>query len=201
MEEVSREDLAAPYAFERDPALVWEWYNWRREIIAPLNPNKGHYAIAEMEKKFDEFSLITQNVDGLHQRAGSLKMSELHGGIWKVRCTAEGTVSEMKDVPLKEIPPHCGCGALLRPHIVWFGESLEKAVIEKAFTAIESCEIFFSVGTSAVVQPAASFVMMAKERGAYVVEVNLEPTPISYSVDMSLTGKAGGIMPQILGIL
>ncbi len=192
------EELATPYAFERDPELVWEWYNWRRGLIAPLKPNEGHFAISRMENVFDDFSLITQNIDGLHQMAGSRKMSELHGNIWKVRCTKEGKVLELRDTPLKEIPPRCACGALLRPHVVWFGESLESKIIESAVSSIERCDIFFSIGTSALVQPAASFAMMAKKRGAYVVEINLDPTPISNDVDVSAIGKAGEILPLVI---
>ncbi|RMF93741.1 MAG: NAD-dependent deacylase [Candidatus Schekmanbacteria bacterium] len=194
------EELATPYAFEKNPSLVWEWYNWRRELIAPLKPNDGHLAIAQLERLFEDFLLITQNIDGIHQQAGSKKMLELHGNIWKVRCTREGRVFELKDTPLKDIPPRCDCGALLRPHVVWFGESLEKDIMDKSVYAIERCDLFFSVGTSAVVQPAASFALMAKQRGAFVVEVNLDPTPISNSVDISLLGKAGEILPEIVDL-
>ncbi|MBI5375075.1 MAG: NAD-dependent deacylase [Candidatus Schekmanbacteria bacterium] len=192
------EELATPEAFYRNPALVWEWYDWRRQLIVPLSPNDGHRAVAEMEKKFENFLLVTQNVDGLHRKAGSSKMLEIHGNIWNVRCTKEGTVKECLDVPLKEIPPKCACGALLRPHIVWFGESLDRQILDKAISVTEACDVFFSVGTSALVQPAASFAMMAKEHGAYVVEINYDETPISDTVDLSLRGKSGEILPEIL---
>lgn len=192
------EELATPEAFYRNPALVWEWYDWRRQLIEPLSPNEGHKAVAEMENKFENFLLVTQNVDGLHLKAGSTKMLEIHGNIWNVRCTKEGTVKECLDVPLKEIPPKCDCGAMLRPHIVWFGESLDRQILDKAISATETCDIFFSVGTSALVQPAASFAMMAKEHGAYVVEINYDETPISDTVDISLRGKSGEILPEIL---
>ena len=193
------EDLATPQAFARDPKLVWEWYEWRRGLIAPLKPNPGHLAIAAMEKRFPDFLLITQNVDGLHRQAGNVKMVELHGNIWRTRCTAEGVVRETREVPLMEIPPRCQCGALLRPHIVWFGESLEEEVLEKALDACKRCEVLVVAGTSSVVQPAASLAGIAREAGAYVVEVNLEETPLTPSVDVFLRGKSGEILPQLPG--
>ncbi|MBI5178005.1 MAG: NAD-dependent deacylase [Nitrospinae bacterium] len=192
------EELATPDAFERDPKLVWEWYDWRRGLIAPLKPNPGHYAIAEMEKRFPEFLLITQNVDGLHRVAGNAKMVELHGNIWHARCTAEGTVRENRDVPLKEIPPRCRCGALLRPHIVWFGESLEEDVLEKAVNSCKRCEVLIVAGTSSVVQPAASLAGIAREAGAFVVEVNPEETPLTPMADAYLQGASGLILPQLM---
>ncbi len=192
------EELATPEAFRRDPKLIWEWYDWRRSLIAPLSPNAGHFAIAEMEKRFDDFLLITQNVDGLHEKAGSRKLLELHGNIWKTRCVDEHTVRENRQTPLKELPPLCGCGAILRPHIVWFGESLEPAVIQKAIKTSQECDLFIVAGTSALVQPAASLAGMAKEAGAFVIEVNIEKTPISSIVDVSYRGKSGEILPQLV---
>jgi len=192
------EELATPEAFERNPSLVWEWYDWRRGLIAPLDPNPGHYAIAEMEKKFENFLLITQNVDGLHAKAGSRKMVELHGNIWKMRCVAEGKVSDNRITPLPEIPPMCECGGMLRPHIVWFGESLEADIIEAAFEAARSSDVFIVAGTSSLIQPAASLSHVAKDAGAFVIEINLEATPVSSMVDASIRGKSGEILPLLV---
>jgi NAD-dependent deacetylase len=127
------EDLATPEAFARDPVLVWEWYDWRRSLIAPAEPNAGHRVLARWETLFDSFAVITQNVDGLHGKAGSREVVELHGNIWKTRCTREGTVREARETPLPHLPPVCpDCGALARPHIVWFGEALDRSVLERA---------------------------------------------------------------------
>jgi len=192
------EELATPAAFSRDPKLVWEWYDWRRGIIGQKEPNPGHKVLARWEHVFPAFSLITQNIDGLHQKAGSKNISELHGNIWKVRCTKEETVAENYDIPLKEIPPHCpSCGALLRPHIVWFGESLSAEVLNKAFLISSSCEVMFVIGTSAIVQPAASIPLAAAEAGARIVEINPDPTPLTGYADFSFRGKAGEILPLI----
>jgi NAD-dependent deacetylase len=192
------EELATPAAFEANPKLVWEWYDWRRGIIGKAMPNPGHEAIAEMEQVFPHFSLITQNVDGLHRRAGNSKVIEIHGNLWDLRCVAEGRVREDTRVPLPEIPPRCECGALLRPHVVWFGESLDQEDLTQAYRLIEECDLLLVVGTSAVVQPVASFPLMAKEGGAFVIEVNMDPTPLSPRVDASFQGKAGEILPVLL---
>jgi len=191
------EELATPYAFQNNPKLVWEWYSWRRELIAPLEPNPAHIAIAQMEDYYPEFSLITQNIDGLHKKAGNRNIIELHGNIWTVRCTHERIIIDNTEVPLKEIPPYCQCGALLRPHVVWFGESLPPEAIERAFEHSQQCELMFVAGTSAVVQPAASLPIIAKQKGAFIVEVNMERTPISSIADESFFGPAGKIMPII----
>jgi len=196
------EDLATPEAFERDPALVWRWYDWRRNLIAPLKPNPGHNALAMFEKMFENFTLVTQNVDGLHRVAGSENPVEMHGNIWLTRCLRDGTVKENRETPLKEIPPRCSdCGAMVRPHIVWFGESLDPAVISRAFKAAQGAEVFFVIGTSGVVQPAASLAGLAKNNGATVIEINLEPTPLSYQVDATLLGPSGRILPEIVSVI
>ena len=195
------EDLATPEAFGRDPRLVWEWYDWRRQKVAACRPNPAHHALAALESRGGEFLLITQNIDDLHRKAGSRRLVELHGNIWRVRCVAEGAVSELPDVPLREIPPRCACGSLLRPDIVWFGEMLPAEALDRAFRAAESCDLFLVAGTSALVQPAASLPLLAKQRGATVIEVNPEPTPISHLVDISLQGKAGEILPALLAAL
>ena len=192
------EELATPTAFAQNPELVWEFYDWRRGIIAQKAPNPGHEVLASWENVFPAYSLITQNIDGFHQKAGSKNILELHGNIWKVRCTEEGTVTDNYEVPLTKIPPLCpDCGALLRPHVVWFGESLSSAVLHDAFQQSSQCEVMFVVGTSAVVQPAASLPLAAAERGARVVEVNPDPTPLTPYADFSFRGKAGEILPLI----
>lgn len=194
----SPEELATPSAFAQNPILVWEWYDWRRQIIASREPNPAHCAIAKLETYYPEFLLITQNIDGLHQRAGSQKIMELHGNIWRIRCMAEGIISENREVPLCSIPPRCACSALLRPDVVWFGESLPPAALSQAVTAVENCELLLVVGTSAIVQPAASLPLIAKKHGAYIIEINSEKTPISSLVDESLLGKAGEILPTLV---
>jgi NAD-dependent deacetylase len=191
------EELATPDAFARDPKLVWEWYDMRRKIIHDAKPNPAHKTIAEMEKYFDNFKLITQNVDGLHNRAGSNSIIELHGNLWRVKCLEEGKKFEFLEVPLSEIPPRCDCGALIRPDVVWFGEMLPQDQLEAAFEAAQKCEVMFVVGTSAVVQPAASIPILAKQSGASVIEVNLEPTPLTALVDYSFNGKAGEVLPKL----
>lgn len=191
------EDLASPFAFQQNPKLVWEWYDWRRNLIKPLKPNKGHKVIASIEKKKPNFTLITQNVDGLHQKAGNKSSIELHGNIWKMRCTEEKTVTENLESPLKNIPPICNCGAMLRPHIVWFGESLPSEAIQSSYQVAEECDLMLVIGTSALVQPAASLPGIAQSTGAYVVEVNAEETPISKQVDDSYIGKAGEVLPLL----
>jgi NAD-dependent deacetylase len=196
------EDLATPEAFGQDPRLVWEWYNWRREILATKQPNAAHHAIVEMERRIPGFWLITQNVDGLHPAAGSRKLSEIHGNIWKVRCTNCGMVAQNTDVPIVLLPTCVHCGSLVRPHIVWFGESLDSRDMDKSHQALSSCELLLIVGTSGVVYPAASFGAVAKSCGAYVIELNLDPTPLSDRadiVDLSIQGRAKDLLPALLG--
>lgn len=192
------EDLATPEAFTRDPRLVWEWYNWRREILATKSPNQAHYTVAAMEQRFERFWLITQNVDGLHGAAGSRKLSEIHGNIWKVRCTACGRVDTNHDVPITILPSCAACGGMLRPHIVWFGESLDPEDLRRSFEAVNSCEAMLIIGTSGVVCPAASFASVAKAAGAFVVEINLDPTPHTELVEVSLQGRAKDLVPHLL---
>ena len=192
------EELATPEAFERNPQLVWEWYNWRRELIATKQPNDAHRAIASLESRVNDFWLITQNVDGLHRQAGSTKLSEIHGNIWMVRCTACGAVTENHQVPLPLLP-HCGqCGGLLRPHIVWFGESLREENLARCAKQLQACDVLLVIGTSGVVYPVAGFASIAKEAGAYVIEVNLDPTPQSDLVDIALHGRAKELVPILL---
>jgi NAD-dependent deacetylase len=192
------EDLATPEAFYRDPRLVWEWYNWRREILATKQPNPGHTAVVELERRNKQFWLITQNVDGLHRLAGSQRLSEIHGNIWMVRCTGCGLVEENRDVPIAILPTCRHCNRLLRPHIVWFGESLLAEDLSQCAEALRICDVLLVIGTSGVVYPAAGFASVAKDAGAFVAEINLEPTPQSGLVDLSLQGRAKDIIPLLL---
>ncbi len=192
------EELATPQAFERDPELVWEWYNMRREKLATISPNPAHHAIADMEEKAKDFTLITQNVDGLHEKSGSKNILELHGNIWKVRCVECNSVTDNYDVPI-EILPYCDdCSGLLRPHIVWFGEMLPGEVLSSANAALQRCDMMLIVGTSGVVQPAASMVFIAKRAGAYIVEANLEATANSDIADDTIIGRAAEIIPALV---
>jgi NAD-dependent deacetylase len=192
------EELATPGAFARDPKLVWEWYDWRRGLIGACQPNPAHQTLAQMETKLPDFTLITQNVDGLHPLAGSQRVLELHGNIWRMRCIRERTKHVDRTTPLPELPPRCAnCGALLRPDVVWFGEALPAGVLEAAFAAADTCEIMLVVGTSAVVQPAATLPLIAKQVGAALVEINPQPTPLSDYVDLSLRQPAAQALPQL----
>jgi len=192
------EELATWRAFESDPGLVWSWYDYRRQLVSDAEPNPAHRAIAELEHVYPHFSLITQNTDGLHDRAGSTASVELHGSIWRARCTAEQTICELLESPLPEVPPHCGqCGALLRPDVVWYGEPLPMEAYERSHQIAARCDAMLVVGTSAVVHPAASLPLVAKHNGAFVVEINTAYTPISALVDATLLGKAGDFLPEI----
>lgn len=192
------EDLATPSAFERDPAVVWQWYDWRRGIIAKAMPNPGHRAIKDLEGMFGHFLLITQNVDGLHERSGIRNIIEIHGNLWRVRCVRDGRESMLMDVPLKEVPPRCACGALLRPDVVWFGESIPGEALRRSFQALEACDVLLVVGTSGVVYPVASFPEEVKGNGGFVIEINMEETPITRAADVSLFGRSGDILPEIV---
>lgn len=192
------EDLATPEAFERDPRLVWEWYNWRRELIATKRPNEAHTAIVALEHRTPDFWLITQNVDGLHRDAGSRQLSEIHGNIWTVRCTSCHTVADNREVPIVLLPTCRHCGSLLRPHIVWFGESLFAEDLAQCSSVLHRSDVLLVIGTSGVVYPAAGFAATAKQAGAFVAEINLDPTPHSGLVDVSLQGRAKEIVPLLL---
>jgi len=192
------ENLATPGAFARDPKLIWEWYNWRREVIAGVEPNAGHRALAEIEQGASEFTLITQNVDGLHERAGSRNVLKVHGDIWTIRCTVCGAERTDFRTPLGAIPPLCSCGGLERPGVVWFGEALPEQVWTSAQRAAMEADVLLVVGTSAVVYPAAGLVNLAKSAGAKVVEINIAETPVSGSVDYSLRAPAAEVLPQLI---
>ena len=192
------EDLATPEAFARAPKLVWEWYNWRREKIAPALPNPAHKALVQLEIKMRSFTLVTQNVDGLHDRAGSGRVLKLHGDIWRLRCTVCGANWPDRRVPLPKIPPHCQCGGLARPGVVWFGEPLPEGMMKEAEHAAASAQVFLVIGTSANVYPAASLIPYTKQAGAKVIEINTEDTPYTAVVDCALRGPAGELLPRLL---
>jgi NAD-dependent deacetylase len=191
-------ELATPQAFQRDPRLVWEWYAWRRGLISKAEPNPAHLALAEIEKRLARFTLITQNVDGLHQKAGSRGVIELHGNIWRTKCSLEGTIVEKWDED-GDPPPRCpSCAGFLRPDVVWFGENLPLENLSAAIQAAQNCDVFLSVGTSSLVQPAASLPLLAKEAGAVVVEVNPDPTPLAEAAGYVLRGPAGKVLPELI---
>jgi NAD-dependent deacetylase len=192
------EDLATPEAFNRNPKLVWEWYDWRRSVLADARPNPGHYALAELENRVDNFTLITQNVDGLHELAGSQNVLRLHGSIWRVRCMSCKREGFDRRIPFPELPPKCECGGMLRPAVVWFGEGLPADVWRAAETAARSADLFLVVGTSAVVYPAAGLAQIAKSSGARVVEINIAETKLSDGIDEFLQGASGELLPQLI---
>ena len=196
------EELATPEAFLAHPKRVWEWYAWRREKVAAALPNPGHVALAELERKCiardANFTLITQNVDGLHQVAGSRNVIELHGNIRRVKCFDHHHPVDAW-AESGQIPPRCPhCGSMLRPDVVWFGELLPDDALETAMRAARSCDVFLSVGTSAVVEPAASLPLVARQAGAMVIEVNPETTPLTAAAQISLRGAAGAILPPMV---
>ena len=188
-------ELATPEAFASDPVTVWRFYAWRRERAAAAVPNPAHRALAALEASRADFQLVTQNVDGLHERSGSRSMIRLHGSLWRLRCTAEGIEKEDLRIDLGPLPPRCRCGALLRPAVVWFGERLPAEALQAADRAARQARLVLVVGTSSLVVPAASLPLVAREQGAYIVEVNPEPTPLSPLADERLSGPAGQILP------
>jgi NAD-dependent deacetylase len=189
-------ELATPQAFERDPRLVMSWYRWRSGLVAQSQPNSGHSAIAEIERRVPEFTLITQNVDGLHIQAGSQKIIELHGNINRLRCTAcSYSVTGWPEDPLPTCPK---CGNLLRPDVVWFGEPLPANALRAALEASRRCDMFFSIGTSGVVEPAASLPYEALRAGATVVEVNPQPTPLSVYTKFYCPAPAGNFLSTLV---
>src|ERR1051325_6300813 len=182
----------------RDLPAVWEWFNYRRERLSALKPNSAHNAVAEWQVRVDDFTLVTQNIDNLHQQAGSRNVIELHGNIWRARCFDCGSRYELRELRMDHDVPACiDCGGHMRPDVVLFGEMLPPGAFERAAAAASHCELCFIVGTSGVVYPAASIPEIARAAGAYVVEVNPERTPLSDLCDEVLTGKAGEILPMI----
>jgi NAD-dependent deacetylase len=192
------EDLASPAAYATDAKLVWEWYAWRYGMCANAKPNPAHEKLAALEHRTLEFLLVTQNVDGLHARAGSERMVELHGNIMQARC--ESCQTRFMLEPGFEIPPHCPtCGSRARPNVVWFGEQLPRRELERAQLAFQTCEVALVIGTSGVVEPAASLGRIAKNRGAYLIELNPLETPLSSFADASIrAGAVAGL--EMLGL-
>ncbi len=192
------EELASPEAFQRDPQLVWEWYNWRRGMMIDKMPNPGHLALANLESTHD-FTLITQNVDGLHALAGSRNILEIHGSIWRVRCIDCGRQEVNRTAPLPYPPACTQCDGLLRPDVVWFGESLDSDLLARSLASASRAEVMLVVGTSALVHPAAGLAWQARRTGAYLIEINTERTPFSDDAHAVLTGPSGQILPQLIG--
>ena len=188
--------LATPEAFARNPELVWRWYQWRRELVAKAEPNAGHTALAELESLVPRLTLVTQNVDGMHQRAGSRDVIEFHGNIFTNRCFSDGRIIEATG---NDGVPTCpDCGAYVRPGVVWFGEAIPEDALHASFAAAADCDVFLSVGTSSLVYPAAGLGHVASEAGAVTIEVNPNPTGQSDSYTASLRGNAGVVLPKLV---
>ncbi len=191
--------LATPEAFARDPKRVWDWYVSRYVGVRDSEPNAAHRAIARLGESFPSLLVVTQNIDRMHQRAGSRKVLELHGNIWNARCNACGREADMATlIDLADGPPRCGCGGRMRPSVVWFGERLPMGVFEEAAAAAADCGLFLVVGTSATVYPAAGLIELAAGNGAFVVEVNREATPLSHLADRSYRDPAGEVLPRLV---
>ena len=191
--------LATIDAFYEDPKLVWEWYEERRKNILAAKPNAGHVTIADLEK-YKQVRVLTQNIDGLHQRAGSSKVYELHGSIITVKCTG-CDFKEKIAASFSELPPRCKCGKMLRPDVVWFGEALPQDVWSEAMMQANSCNVMFVVGTSLAVSPANMLPVYAKQNGATIIEVNPEETPMSKSMDLSIRSQSAKVLPELLSIV
>ena len=191
------EDLATPEAFRADPELVWRWYDWRRGLIAAAGPNAAHEALVALENRA-AVTVITQNVDGFHQRAGSSRVLEYHGSIWRLRCSGCGAEALDERVPIP-ILPRCGaCAGVLRPGVVWFGEMIDPAVMTASAEATAACDVFLVIGTAGAVYPAAGLVAAARHAGAFVAEFNLEPGGVSHLADLFVRGSAADTVPRIL---
>jgi len=192
------QELATPEAFARNPRLVWEWYEWRRHLVAEAEPNPGHLALAELGRRIPGSTLVTQNVDGLHGRAGSRNVIELHGNILRSKCSLEDEVVQPEEHD-DSVPPRCArCGASLRPDVVWFGELLPFEALEASSEAARECDLLLSIGTSSLVYPAAALPYEALENGATLVEVNPSETPLTPHADYSLRGSASEVLPNLL---
>ena len=199
----SATELATPQAFKKDPALVWEWYRWRQGLISKAKPNPAHYALVDLEKIIPYFLLLTQNVDSLHQRAGSKKVLELHGNIFQRRCVKCNKITsyEVTKKTSEEILPRCSCKGLLRPDVVWFGEQIPHAIWQQSLDFLIEGDTALICGTSGVVWPAAAIPEIARYNNVKIIEINLEPTPISPIVDLSIQGKAGEVLQKIISAL
>jgi len=196
------EELASFDAFIQNPDLVWEWYSYRRKVMEEVRPNPGHFALADMQTCVRDFTLVTQNVDNLHIRAGSRNVLELHGNITRSYCSHCRKPADERVLESFDRVPHCeSCGGLVRPDVVWFGELLPASVFEEAFEAARRADLFLLVGTSGVVYPAASIPLLAREHGAYVVEINPEYTDLSTRVSETILGPSGSVLPAMMGLL
>lgn len=193
------EDLATPEAFLADPALIWRWYRWRRDLVADAQPNPGHHAIAKLADHVPRLTLITQNVDNLHQRAGSTDVIEFHGNLFEDRCSAEGCIATGDDS--LDVPVCQGCGSNLRPGVVWFGEAIPESAMTESCAAASECDVFLSVGTSSLVYPAAGLADLAKQCDAITVEINPNPTLHAANFDYALAGKSGVVLPELVDSL
>lgn len=192
------EDLATPEAFAREPQTVWRWYQWRRSKLRVVEPNPGHYALADLQALLPAFTLITQNVDGLHQRAGSRDVVEFHGNITRTVCSDKSCSGQWHPDDERE-PPVCPlCEAYLRPDVVWFGESIPASAMERSLLALAECDLFLSIGTSSVVYPAAGMAQQVAARGATVAEINPNATPLSSSADIVIARPSGEVLPRIV---
>ena len=192
------EELATPQAFEHKPHTVWEWYDWRRGLCAQAQPNPAHSVVAAMERFYHHFLLVTQNVDGLHPRAGSRRMVEAHGSVWRAQCSQCGATVPLEETPLKNLPPyHDGCGGMLRPGVLWFGENYEPAVLQKMFSAAEEAQVVLVVGTSGSVSLPVDLITQARQAGATIIEINSERSAVSRLAHERLEGKAGEILPEL----
>ncbi len=193
----SATDLATPEAFNKNPELVWEWYRWRQDIISKANPNPAHYALVDLENHFEGFLLLTQNVDNLHQRAGSKNVLELHGNIFRTRCLKCSRIDNIENARFEKLP-YCKCGGLLRPDVVWFGEAIPQDVWQKSMGFLSSADVAIICGTSGVVWPAAAIPEIAGNYGVKTIEINLEPTPVAPVVDISILSPAGKALPELV---
>jgi NAD-dependent deacetylase len=191
------EELATPEGFLRDPSLVWRWYVARREMMAACKPHAGHYALAELETLFDDYILLTQNIDNLHRVAGSSELVEVHGNVFRYKCFDNHHAVEALPAGGAE-PPLCHCGSMIRPDVVWYGEMLDADNVERAFEALSRCDVVLVVGTSGIVYPAAGFPGAAKQSGASVIEVNPERTPITEVADVFVQAGAGEALPPLV---
>jgi NAD-dependent deacetylase len=190
--------LATPTAFANHPKLVWDWYAWRRELVGKVEPNPAHDALVDLERRVPDCLVITQNVDGLHRRAGSRRVIELHGDIGRVKCSREGTVVERWECVGDEVPRCAACGALLRPDVVWFEEMLPPTALAAAEAVARRCDLMLVVGTSAEVYPAAALPSIARTSGALVIEINPNATALSARADYALRGPAGNVLPELV---
>jgi NAD-dependent deacetylase len=195
-EKYRAEDMATPEAFLADPVLVWRWYRWRRDIVSDAEPNPGHFALARLGDVVPQLTLVTQNVDNLHQRAGSRNVIEFHGNIFSDRCFGDGSIQVADETTAVPVCPECGSN--LRPGVVWFGEAIPEKALHASCAAAADCNVFLSVGTSSLVYPAAGLVDLARQNGATVVEINPQPTMQPDRFDFVLAGKSGAVLPELV---